>query len=294
MMKSIKLWTALITPMKSDGSIHFEDLEKLVKRQENAGNGILLIGSTGEGLALADDEKLAVIEFVSKLNLSVPIMVGVGGFNLEAQENWIESCNELNIDSFLLVSPLYSKPGPVGQTEWFNALMDTAQKPCMIYNIPSRTGVKIPVKVLREIQSHKNFWSVKEASGSIEEYQAFKSACPDVPLYSGDDGLTPFFARVGCSGLVSVSSNVWPEATSLYVEKCLAGDTESLLTTWSDAIKAMFMAPNPIPAKVLLKEKGVIETSNLRAPLTDREIRDTQSLIKADELITKWYNLNKK
>ncbi len=292
-MKKIKLWTALITPMKTDGSIHFEDLEKLVKRQESAGNGILLIGSTGEGLALSDDEKKSVVEHVSNLNLSVPIMVGVGGFNLEAQKSWIESCNELSIDSFLLVSPLYSRPGPIGQTEWFNSLMDSAKKPCMIYNIPSRTGVKIPVEVLKKVKSHKNFWSVKEASGSIEEYQAFKSACPDVPLYSGDDGLTPFFARVGCSGLVSVSSNVWPEATNLYVEKCLSGETESLLSTWSDAIKAMFMAPNPIPAKVLLKEKSVIETSYLRAPLTDREISDKTRLIKADELITNWYNLNK-
>ncbi len=293
-MKSIKLWTALVTPMQSNGSIHFTDLEKIVKRQENAGNGILLIGSTGEGLALSDTEKLAIVEFVSQLNLSVPIMVGVGGFNLEAQKKWIGTCNELKIDSFLLVSPLYSRPGPVGQTDWFNSLMDAAQKPCMIYNIPSRTGVKIPVQVLSNIKSHKNFWSVKEASGSIEEYQAFKAACPDVPLYSGDDGLTPFFARVGCSGLVSVSSNVWPEATSIYVEKCLSGETESLLATWSNAISAMFMAPNPIPAKVLLKEKGVIETSYLRAPLTDREVRDTQRLIKADELITNWYNQNKK
>ncbi|MEX2455866.1 MAG: dihydrodipicolinate synthase family protein, partial [Balneolaceae bacterium] len=200
----------------------------------------------------------------------------------------------LNIDSFLLVSPLYSKPGPIGQTEWFNLLMDSAQKPCMIYNIPSRTGVKIPIEVLGKIESHKNFWAVKEASGSIEEYQAFKAACPNVPLYSGDDGLTPFFARAGCSGLVSVSANVWPEATNLYVEKCLSGDTESMLATWSDAIKAMFMAPNPIPVKVLLKEKGVIETSCLRAPLTNREIRDTQRLLKVDELITNWYNQNKK
>lgn len=293
-MKNLKLWTALITPMKSDGSIHLKDLENLVKRQEKVGNGILLIGSTGEGLALSDTEKLAVVEFVSKLDLKVPIMVGVGGFNLEAQKNWIESCNELNIDAFLLVSPLYSKPGPVGQTEWFNALMDSAQKPCMIYNIPSRTGVKIPVEVIENVESHKNFWAVKEASGSIDEFQAFRAACPNVPLYSGDDGLTPLFSRFGRAGLVSVSSNVWPEATNLYVEKCLSGDTESLVTTWSDAIKAMFMAPNPIPAKVLLKDKGLIESSSLRAPLTDREFMDTKKLTEADELITNWYNQNKK
>lgn len=292
-MKNIKLWTALITPMKTDGSIHFKDLEKIVKRQESAGNGILLIGSTGEGLALSDDEKKSVVEHVSNLHPSVPIMVGVGGFNLESQTRWIESCNELNVDAFLLVSPLYSRPGPIGQTEWFNLLMDSAQKPCMIYNIPSRTGVKIPVEVLKNIESHKNFWSVKEASGSIDDYQAFRKACPDVPLYSGDDGLMPFFSRAGCSGLVSVSSNVWPEATRLYVKKCLSGDTESLFLIWSDAIRSMFMAPNPIPAKVLLKEKGVIETSYLRAPLTEREISDTTRLMKADELIINWYNLNK-
>ncbi|MEX2600449.1 MAG: dihydrodipicolinate synthase family protein, partial [Balneolaceae bacterium] len=126
-MKSTTLWTALITPMKEDGSVDYEDLERLVYRQEKAGNGILLIGSTGEGLALEDSERLEIVTFVTGLDLKVPVMAGVGGFNLEAQKSWVRTCNELGTDALLLVAPLYSKPGPLGQTEWFRALLETSE-----------------------------------------------------------------------------------------------------------------------------------------------------------------------
>ncbi len=288
-MKDVKLWTALITPMREGGGIHFEDLEKVVRRQEEAGNGILLIGSTGEGLALSDVEKYAVVDYVSKMNPSVPLMVGVGGFNLDLQKKWIDSCNMMNIDAFLLVSPLYAKPGPVGHADWFMQLMDQSAKPCMLYNIPSRTGVKMSVGVLKAVKNHENFWSVKEASGSIDDYSEFRETCPNVPLFSGDDALLPFFSRMGCSGLVSVSSNVWPKATSRYVEKCLDGDTEAMLPLWSKAIGAMFSSPNPIPAKVLLHKKGVLQTDVLRAPLTSREVNDMDLLMDADKIINEWF-----
>lgn len=292
-MKNIKLWTALITPMKEDGSIHFSDLEKLVHRQENAGNGILLIGSTGEGLALSDPEKHEVVEYVAGMKPSVPLMVGVGGFNLEVQKKWIEICNSMNVDAFLLVTPLYAKPGPRGQVHWFKSLMDTAEKPCMLYNIPSRAGTKMPVPVLKELESHPRLWAVKEASGSIDDYLAFRNAASAVPLYSGDDGMMPFFSAAGSGGLVSVAANVWPEATGLYVEKCLAGETESLFPVWSDAVDALFSASNPIPAKLLLKEKGVIEHAVLRPPLVTEELEDFSALKNADKEIENWYQSNK-
>ena len=291
-MKNIKLWTALITPMKEDGSIHFSDLEKLVHRQENAGNGILLIGSTGEGLALSDSEKHEVVECVSGMKPDVPLMVGVGGFNLESQIKWIETCNSINVDAYLLVTPLYAKPGPRGQLHWFKSLMDVAEKPCMLYNIPSRAGTKMPLSVLKELESHPRLWAVKEASGSIDDYLAFRNTTPDVPLYSGDDGLMPFFSAAGSAGLVSVASNVWPEATNLFVEKCLAGETNSLFPVWSDAVDALFSASNPIPAKLLLKEKGVIETAVLRPPLVPDELTDLTGLKKADQEIQNWFQNN--
>lgn len=292
-MTDIQLWTALITPMNQDGSIHFENLEQIIKRQEEAGNGILVLGSTGEGLALSDDEKKQVVDFISDKGNSSPIMVGVGGFNLQYQAEWIQYCNSKNIESFLLVNPLYSKPGLKGQIEWFRSLLDASEKPCMIYNIPSRTGVKLFPDVLKQLEHHPNFWAVKEASGSIEEFQQFRKTVPSVPLFSGDDGLMPFFSAAGGSGLVSVASNVWPKETKLYVEKCLKGDTVSLFPIWTDAVKALFSASNPIPLKVLMKEKGWIETSVLRLPLTNKELQNADHLHASDEAIANWYELNK-
>ncbi|MFU8812267.1 MAG: 4-hydroxy-tetrahydrodipicolinate synthase [Balneolaceae bacterium] len=288
MNDSPSLWTALITPMHEDGSLHLDDLTALLHRQAAAGNGVLLIGSTGEGLALSDSEKLAVVEHAAAQNVSIPLMVGVGGFQLETQLNWIRTCNTLSVDSFLLVAPLYAKPGPFGMEHWFRSLMDAAEKPCMIYNIPSRTGVKIPPSVIAGLSDHPNFWAVKEASGSIEEFQAFRAASPEVPLYSGDDGLTPFFCRAGAVGLVSVASNVWPKATRRYTEYCLSGNTVNTLPIWKPATDALFSASNPIPAKRLLQHKGVIESARLRAPLHATELSTIDHLIEADRHIERW------
>jgi len=287
-MINTKLWTALITPMKQSGEIHFADLEKLIRRQESADNGILLIGSTGEGLALTDDEKKEIIDFSAKLDLSVPVMAGVGGFQIENQKAWIQYCND-KVDAFLLVAPLYSRPGPVGQKDWFMSLMDAAEKPCMIYNIPSRTGVEIPPQVIKELSGHSKFWSIKEASGSIADYQKFREMMPNSSVFSGDDGLLPFFAVAGCSGLVSVSSNVWPKETARYVEFSLEGKTDSIYPAWKRAINALYSAPNPIPVKVLLHQKGIIESSALRSPLTEKELRNLDQLKQADEEIINWY-----
>lgn len=292
-MKNTKLWTALITPMQQDGAIHYKDLEKVTRKQEEAGNGILLLGSTGEGLALSEEEKKEIVNFVTDLNLSVPIMVGVGGFNISAQKEWIKYCNSLAIDAFLLVTPLYAKPDILGQTEWFTALLDVAEKPCMLYNIPSRTGIKMPPQVLKNVEQHKNLWAVKEAAGSISDFLKLREVSPDVPLYSGDDALMAFFASCGCAGLISVASNAWPKATKLYVEKCLNKDTDSLFPVWTHAIEYLFMAPNPVPVKILLEYTGMIDSPAVRPPLTVKEMEITDEPKRTDDAIMNWYNLNK-
>lgn len=293
MMKDKVLWTALITPMSEDGSVDFKSLESLVRAQEEVGNGILLIGSTGEGLALSDREKRDVVEFVSSLEPDVPLMAGVGGMNADTQESWIQHCNMLNVDAFLLVTPLYSKPGPKGQTVWFKRLLDVSDKLCMIYNIPSRTGIDLTPQVVESLRSHPNFWSVKEASGSLATYQKLRRTAPEIPLFSGDDALVAFFKPAGCAGLVSVAANVWPKETALYVEKCLSGDTESLFPLWNDAVEALFSASNPIPAKLLLHQKGKIKTPELRLPLVKEELGDMTKLTAIDEQIKTWYTNNK-
>jgi 4-hydroxy-tetrahydrodipicolinate synthase len=289
MMRNMTLWTALITPFNDDGEIQFSELEKLLHRQNEAGNGILLIGSTGEGLALSEHEKRMLIKFAREQQLDVPVMAGVGGFRLKDQLAWIDYCNGQEIDAFLPVAPLYAKPGEKGVEEWFRAILNAADKPCMIYNIPSRTGVKITPSVLERLSGHQNFWAVKEASGSIADYQEFRQQLPDLPLFSGDDALLPYFAAIGSSGLVSVASNVWPKAVKKYTELCLSRKTDGLFPVWKLAAEALFSAPNPIPVKVLLQKKGLIESAALRAPLTSDELESSDHLLKADQDINQWY-----
>lgn len=287
-----KLWTALITPMLSDGSVDFESLEKLIQRQNHAGNGILLIGSTGEGLALDDEEKKNVVEFAAGLKAEVPLMVGVGGMNIDQQKKWIDHCNTLRIDAFLLVTPLYAKPGPKGQLQWFKELLDASEKPCMLYNIPSRTGIDLHVSVAEQLADHPKLWAIKEASGNISVYRQFRERVPSIALYSGDDALLPIFVPFGCKGLVSVSSNAWPEETNLYTEMCLSGNTESLFPLWGRAAQALFTASNPIPVKRLLYSNGDITSPKLRLPLVQEELQDLSELKQIDSEIKNWFKKN--
>jgi 4-hydroxy-tetrahydrodipicolinate synthase len=290
-MENFPLWTAIVTPMHTDGSVDFKSFEAILKKQEDAGNGVLILGSTGEGLNLNEEEKREIVEFTKDLELVVPMMVGIGGFNLPAQVDFIHFCNEVEPDALLLVTPLYAKPGAEGQFEWFCELMAETEIPCMLYNVPSRTGVKMhPSVPARLNEEFEHLMGVKEASGSVEEFKAFRQEAPNVKFYSGDDGMTPAFTKEGGVGLVSVASNVWPKATHKYVELCLEGKTDGLFPLWKNATDALFKAPNPVPVKVLLSNKNWIENDTVRLPLSLGDISDEveQNLANYDKEISSW------
>ncbi|SMO44647.1 4-hydroxy-tetrahydrodipicolinate synthase [Gracilimonas mengyeensis] len=295
-MEQNPLWTALITPMQPSGEVDFKSFEYMLRQQEEAGNGVLILGSTGEGLNLYEDEKREIVSFTKSLDLDVPMMVGIGGFQLSSQVDFIHFCNEVNPDALLLVTPLYAKPGAEGQFEWFSELMAETDLPCMLYNVPSRTGVKmhpsVPARISEEFD---NLLGVKEASGSVQEFKAFREAAPEVDFYSGDDGLTPDFSAEGGVGLVSVCANVWPKATRKYVEMCVEGDTEELLPLWKKSTAVLFKAPNPLPVKVMAHRKGWIENDTVRLPLSLGDISEEveKELLDTEAEITDWLeNLN--
>lgn len=286
------LWTALITPFNQDGSIDFDSLAEIAKAQIHAGNGLLLLGSTGEGLALTNEEQLAVVEFICELQTSLPqkspLMVAVGGYNLSEQMNWIKQCNELDIHSYLLGTPLYAKPGEVGQTAWFKALLDTAKFPCMLYNVPSRSGVEIPVATVQSLQNHPNCWAMKEASGDLNKFLNYRQQCQNIDMYTGEDAMVPYLVPAGVKGLVSVSANVWPQATKTYVELCLAGQTSTMFPVWNNAVDALFSVANPIAVKILMHQQKVISTPTLRAPLIHTELTDSTELLAVNDQINQW------
>jgi 4-hydroxy-tetrahydrodipicolinate synthase len=284
------LWTAIITPFDHHGKIQFQDFEKLLKRQEEAGNGILILGSTGEALALSESEKKSVVQFSCSLNLQVPLMVGVGGYDLSQCLEWIEFCETMPLSAYLMVTPLYAKPGPIGQLQWFQYLLKKTKRPSMLYNIPSRAGVKLHFQTWEKLIEHpeSSLWAIKESSGNLDDFSQFCSLSErfqkeDSPLaiYSGEDPLVSFSCQLGGAGLVSVVSNIWPKWAHDVVKKSLQGNLSvEELKKWRKASSALFTVTNPIPAKIISHEMGLISTPQLRMPLTSDEWVNGSSMAK--------------
>ncbi len=295
-MKSLNyyiVWTAVITPMNEDSSLDYDSFEKVLREQAAADNAITILGSTGEALNLDDNERKQILDFAIGLDLDVPLMVGVGGINLNTQTEWVKYLNTLAVDCYLLVVPLYAKPGVYGQYGWFKALLDVADKPCMIYNVPGRTAKKLELETVRMLNPHSRFWAIKEASGSEAEFSLYMTAATDKQLMSGDDPQLPAFAKLGAKGVVSVAANVWPEATQEVARQCLAG-TFTDTDLWDKATAALFCASNPIPVKALLHDLGRIKAPELRLPLSSQDMPDLSNVREANELINNWFTKHDK
>lgn len=285
------LWTAIVTPMNADSTVDYTSFEKILKEQEAAGVAVVILGSTGEALNLNKDECKKILEFGLGLDLKVPVMTGIGGFNQKDTLEYVTYLNTLSkLDAYLVVTPLYAKPGEHGQTEWFKAILDLANKPCMLYNVPGRTGVKMNFNAIKNLKDHKNFWAIKEASGSVEDFKKYGESAPKARLYSGDDGMVPDFKPHNCVGLVSVASNAWPVETRAYVEKTIAGKLSNAeAELWKKACDTLFIAANPVPVKNLMHAQGKIKTNVLRAPLHYKDLADNSPVLEADKNIKSWF-----
>lgn len=287
-LNKFTLWTAVITPLMENGSVDFNSLGRIIEAQNEAKNGLLILGSTAEALNLTLSTRKAVIEHVLKMKPTSPIMVGVGGNLLEEQKEWMTYLESLPIQAYLLVTPHYAKPGPKGQEEWFKSLMDHSTRPCMLYNVPGRTAVSMSIETVKNLKDHKNFWSIKEASGSVEKMKEYFTASGEKSVFCGDDALMPEFASAGAVGLVSVASNAWPKETHLYVDQCLMKkfDAKEL---WTQAANSLFVSSNPVPVKRLMFEKGVIQSPKMMPPLHQNDMVSASPVLEADELVTTWF-----
>ncbi|MBD64580.1 MAG: 4-hydroxy-tetrahydrodipicolinate synthase [Halobacteriovoraceae bacterium] len=291
-LQDYHLWTALITPLKPGLGVDYKSLEKIISEQTEAKNGLLILGSTGEALNLDLDTRKKIVEFVLSLKPSSPVMVGVGGHDLGAQREWIKWLETKNIDAYLMVTPIYAKAGDEGQYLWFKDLMDKVSKPVMLYNVPGRAGSWLSFKAVRRLNSHPNFWAIKEAGGSPEKMKEYLKAANGGQVFCGDDGLMSEFAAAGSCGLVSVASNTWPMATHTYVKKCLNGSVTDL-PQWKHACDTLFIASNPVPAKALMAMEGRIAHNTMMPPLASEDLKDFGRLKEANHFVNTWYKNNK-
>lgn len=277
-MKSTFLWTACVTPFNCNGdSIDYQSLQRLLTIQAEAESGVVLLGSTGEGLSLTDSEKCELVEFVCELKLNTKIIISVPGVNLYQTLKWLDFCKDMPIHGYLMTTPIYAKPGIMGQTLWFEKLLERAHVPAMLYNIPSRAGINLHAETVRNLSSHEKFWAIKDSSGTVDTLAQYKKVAPNIEVFCGDDNMIPDMAAKGAAGLVSVASNVWPYVVHEDVKQRLSGENPQS-DIWQQACKALFIASNPIPTKALLHDIGLIEHKTVRLPLSTEDLPSVETL----------------
>lgn len=278
---------AIVTPMREDGAVDYEQFEKLIEFQVAGGtDAIIVCGTTGESSTLTHEEHLEVIERCAKAVAGrVPVIAGTGSNCTETAIYLSTEAEKAGVDGLLLVSPYYNKATQNGLYAHFKAVADSVKVPCLLYNVPSRTGCNIlPETILRLCRDVENIVGVKEASGNISQIAhlaAIGEGCVDI--YSGnDDQIVPILS-LGGLGVISVLANVAPAQTHEICQTYLDGNVKEscrLQLKAMDLCGALFCEVNPIPVKKALQLMGKIG-GKLRRPLTEMEPANAARLEKA-------------
>lgn len=266
--------TALITPMNQDGSVNYECLKDLVDKQINAGiDALVICGTTGEKSTLRYDEHLKVIEYsVKAAKNRVPIIAGTGSNDTVYSVELCNDAEKIGADAFLMVTPYYNKTSQKGLIAHYNYIADRVNRPIILYNVPSRTGVNIKPETYKELSKHKNIVATKEASGDISLISQIRYLCGDeLDIYSGNDDQTIPIMSLGGIGVISVLSNICPEIMHEMCMEYINGNTEkasSLQIKYTGLMNAMFCDVNPIPVKKAMNILGM-QAGPCRLPLYD-------------------------
>lgn len=275
--------TAIVTPLTKDG-IDYNQFGRLIDWQIESGiDAIVAVGTTGEGSTLTDEEHKEAIRFcVERVGGRVPVIAGTGSNDTEYAISLTKYACEVGADAMLLVTPYYNKATQRGMIESFRAIADASDKPCILYNVPSRTGCNLTPASCAILAEHPNIVGIKEASGNISQIaELARLVGGKMDIYSGnDDQIVPIMS-LGGKGVISVLSNIMPRETGEICKKYMAGDTAGALAMQLDLlplVDALFCEVNPIPVKAAVAAMGYCE-NYLRLPLTPMEPEHEEHLL---------------
>ena len=269
---------ALITPFRSDKTIDFDALARLLEYQiKNGTDYLVVLGTTAETPALTPDEKRQVREFVAeRVAGRIPLVIGIGGNNTAAVVNELQTTDLSAYSAVLSVVPYYNKPSQEGIYRHYEAIATASPLPVILYNVPGRTGVNMSADTtLRLARDFHNIIGVKEASGNINQMDDIIKRKPEeFMVISGDDGITFPLITLGAVGVISVIGNAFPKEFSRMVRLALSGDYQRALTIhhrFTELFSLLFVDGNPAGVKCLLHAMGYIE-NELRLPLVPTRI----------------------
>ncbi|MFV0516827.1 MAG: 4-hydroxy-tetrahydrodipicolinate synthase [Aminipila sp.] len=284
---------ALVTPFK-DGKVDFSAMEKLIDWQINEGiDAIVSCGTTGEASTLSTEEHIEVVQFtVEKTAGRVPVIAGAGSNNTQHAILMATELQRAGVDGLLLVTPYYNKCSQKGLISHYKAIANAVEIPCILYSVPSRTGVNITPDTVAELCTHPNIVGIKEATGNISQVvEIAKYVSSDFALYSGNDDMVVPLLSMGGSGCISTVANIIPKDAHDMIEAYLTEHytkAREMQLRMKSLIDSMFIEVNPIPVKAALHMMGLIE-KEYRLPLCEP---DNKTLYRISEEMKSYGLLN--
>lgn len=277
---------ALITPFNADGSVDYESLEKLIEFHIDAGTDALLpLGTTGESSTMTHEEDNDVVRFVVEHAAGrIPVIAGSGSNCTQTMLEKSLMYQQLGADGLLLITPYYNKSNEEGIYQHFKTVADAVDIPCIMYNVPGRTGCSISVRNVERLAEHPNIMGIKEASGSIA-YASDIAHClgPDFKMFSGNDDMVVPLMSLGASGVISVWANIQPTLVHEMARAFLTGDiarARRIQLEGLPLVHALFSEVNPIPVKEACAQLGMCE-ANYRLPLVPMADANRARLVEA-------------
>lgn len=280
--------TALVTPF-AQGKVNIPMLEKLLRRQWEAQiNAVCLCGTTGEAPTLTDAEKTAIFKAARAVSGKHCLIAGTGSNSTAHTLSLSKAAQDCGMDALLVVTPYYNKATPSGLIAHYTAIADSVSIPIILYNVPSRTGVNIPLEVYRELSRHPNIIGVKEASGNLQTVMDIRRFCPeDFCIWSGNDDCIVPIQAMGGKGVISVASNVIPREMNKLLrltEEQNYVEAAKMQTALLPLIRCLFSEVNPIPVKAAMAMLG-FDCGGCRLPLTPMTAKNESALRQAlDEI----------
>lgn len=274
---------AIVTPMNADGSVNYEKYRELVEWQiENGTDAIITCGTTGESSTLDHEEHTEVMRAaIEQAKGRVPVIAGTGSNDTRYCIELSKEARSLGADALLLVTPYYNKTSQRGLIAHYSAIADELKMPCLLYNVPSRTGVDIKPETYAELSKNPYIVAIKEANGNLSSAAKTMALCDgNIDLYSGnDDQILPILS-LGGKGVISVLSNVVPGPTHDIVARWFDGDVKgscALQLQLLDLASALFSDVNPIPVKEAMNQMGM-NVGPCRLPLYEMDEKGKNAL----------------
>ena len=277
-------YVALVTPFNVDGSVNFDKLRELIEYHiSNKTAGLVVLGTTGEATTISLEEQIEVVKFSLEIvNKRIPVMIGSGSNDTKKACELSKLYSSMGADYLLVVTPYYNKTNTPGLIKHFEMIAEASSCPIVLYNVPSRTGMNIPIPAYEVLCKHPNIVGVKEASGNMDyTNEVCKYLSDDFVMLSGNDDIIVDMIKIGASGVISVLANIAPMNTQLMCEYALNKDFDKaydLQNSLLDVANSLFYETNPIPVKAAMNYLG-FNVGGYRMPLYEMSIEPYNKMV---------------